>query len=194
MGAECGARRRGVPGGAVVTGEGRLHVGVNLLWLVPGVVGGSEEYTTRLLARAGRARPRERRDRDHVVRPSAVRRCLCRTGPLVPHRRVSDLRRLERSASRGGVDMARRACAPPPRRPRAPRRGNDPIASCDPVGPDDPRPATTADARQLQRSQGAVPPPPTTGIRAARAVDRVAVGVLRAGRSRISSMSRPTAR
>jgi len=27
----------------------RLHVGVNLLWLVPGVVGGSEEYTTRLL-------------------------------------------------------------------------------------------------------------------------------------------------
>lgn len=26
-----------------------LHVGVNLLWLVPGVVGGSEEYTTRLL-------------------------------------------------------------------------------------------------------------------------------------------------
>jgi alpha-1,3-rhamnosyl/mannosyltransferase len=29
--------------------HGRLHVGVNLLWLVPGVVGGSEEYTTRLL-------------------------------------------------------------------------------------------------------------------------------------------------
>lgn len=27
-----------------------LHVGVNLLWLVPGVVGGSEEYTTRLIA------------------------------------------------------------------------------------------------------------------------------------------------
>jgi alpha-1,3-rhamnosyl/mannosyltransferase len=26
-----------------------LHVGVNLLWLVPGVVGGSEEYTVRLL-------------------------------------------------------------------------------------------------------------------------------------------------
>jgi alpha-1,3-rhamnosyl/mannosyltransferase len=28
----------------------KLHIGVNLLWLVPGVVGGSEEYTTRLLA------------------------------------------------------------------------------------------------------------------------------------------------
>jgi alpha-1,3-rhamnosyl/mannosyltransferase len=27
-----------------------VHIGVNLLWLVPGVVGGSEEYTTRLLA------------------------------------------------------------------------------------------------------------------------------------------------
>lgn len=30
-------------------GSDRLRVGVNLLWLVPGVVGGSEEYTTRLL-------------------------------------------------------------------------------------------------------------------------------------------------
>jgi alpha-1,3-rhamnosyl/mannosyltransferase len=28
----------------------KLHVGVNLLWLVPGVVGGSEEYMTRLIA------------------------------------------------------------------------------------------------------------------------------------------------
>jgi alpha-1,3-rhamnosyl/mannosyltransferase len=28
----------------------RIRVGVNLLWLVPGVVGGSEEYTVRLLA------------------------------------------------------------------------------------------------------------------------------------------------
>jgi alpha-1,3-rhamnosyl/mannosyltransferase len=28
----------------------RLHVGVNLVWLVPGIVGGSEEYTTRLVA------------------------------------------------------------------------------------------------------------------------------------------------
>lgn len=35
-----------------------LHVGVNLLWLVPGVVGGSEEYTTRaLLALAERDEP-----------------------------------------------------------------------------------------------------------------------------------------
>ncbi|QXC61433.1 glycosyltransferase family 4 protein [Aquihabitans sp. G128] len=32
------------------TGPGRTtRIGVNLLWLVPGVVGGSEEYTTRLL-------------------------------------------------------------------------------------------------------------------------------------------------
>ena len=29
--------------------ERRIRVGVNLLWLVPGVVGGSEEYVTRLL-------------------------------------------------------------------------------------------------------------------------------------------------
>lgn len=34
-----------------------LHVGVNLLWLVPGVVGGTEEYTTRLLRALHAARP-----------------------------------------------------------------------------------------------------------------------------------------
>lgn len=34
-----------------------LRVGVNLLWLVPGVVGGSEEYTTRLLRGLAEAPP-----------------------------------------------------------------------------------------------------------------------------------------
>ena len=38
-----GGSRRGGDEGAT------KQVGVNLLWLVPGVVGGSEEYTTRLL-------------------------------------------------------------------------------------------------------------------------------------------------
>jgi glycosyltransferase involved in cell wall biosynthesis len=33
------------------------RVGLNLLWLVPGVVGGSEEYTTRLLQAIGEAQP-----------------------------------------------------------------------------------------------------------------------------------------
>lgn len=33
----------------MVPGTSRVRVGVNLLWLVPGVVGGSEEYTVRLL-------------------------------------------------------------------------------------------------------------------------------------------------
>lgn len=36
-----------------------LHVGVNLCWLVPGVVGGSEEYTTRLLRAVRDASPRD---------------------------------------------------------------------------------------------------------------------------------------
>jgi len=40
---------------------GPLHVGVNLLWLVPGVVGGSEEYTTRLLRALAEATPRDLR-------------------------------------------------------------------------------------------------------------------------------------
>ena len=29
---------------------GKARIGLNLLWMVPGVVGGSEEYTMRLLA------------------------------------------------------------------------------------------------------------------------------------------------
>ena len=35
----------------------RRRVGVNLLWLVPGVVGGSEEYTTRTLVGLDRLAP-----------------------------------------------------------------------------------------------------------------------------------------
>lgn len=38
-----------------------LRVGVNLLWLVPGVVGGSEEYTTRLLRALAEAGPSDLR-------------------------------------------------------------------------------------------------------------------------------------
>ena len=34
-----------------------VRVGVNLLWLVPGVVGGSEEYTVRLLRGIARSAP-----------------------------------------------------------------------------------------------------------------------------------------
>ncbi|MGZ4705812.1 MAG: glycosyltransferase family 4 protein [Acidimicrobiales bacterium] len=33
----------------VARADGRIRVGANLLWLVPGVVGGSEEYTVRML-------------------------------------------------------------------------------------------------------------------------------------------------
>ena len=42
-----------------MSGETRtpLRVGVNLLWLVPGVVGGSEEYTTRALLALAEQRP-----------------------------------------------------------------------------------------------------------------------------------------
>lgn len=52
-----------------MTGGAPLRVGVNLLWLVPGVVGGSEEYTTRLLSAVA-----ERDERDvqltlFVLRP-----------------------------------------------------------------------------------------------------------------------------
>jgi alpha-1,3-rhamnosyl/mannosyltransferase len=39
------------------SGRRPIRVGWNLLWLVPGVVGGSEEYTTRLLAAVADAEP-----------------------------------------------------------------------------------------------------------------------------------------
>jgi alpha-1,3-rhamnosyl/mannosyltransferase len=56
-----------------VSSASRLRVGVNLLWLVPGVVGGSEEYTTRLLrALADRGPTRDGLDITlFVVRPFA---------------------------------------------------------------------------------------------------------------------------
>jgi alpha-1,3-rhamnosyl/mannosyltransferase len=47
----------------------RLHIGVNLLWLVPGVVGGSEEYTTRLLAARLEAPPDDTDLTLFVLRP-----------------------------------------------------------------------------------------------------------------------------
>lgn len=40
-----------------MNGARKHRVGVNLLWLVPGVVGGSEEYMTRLLEGVARRRP-----------------------------------------------------------------------------------------------------------------------------------------
>ncbi|MCU0269914.1 MAG: glycosyltransferase family 4 protein [Acidimicrobiales bacterium] len=52
-------------GGGSPTGAGtrqrRAVVGVNLLWLVPGVVGGSEEYTVRLLRELARLDPADLR-------------------------------------------------------------------------------------------------------------------------------------
>ncbi|HRW36939.1 MAG: glycosyltransferase family 4 protein [Acidimicrobiales bacterium] len=44
-----------------VDARGPRRIGVNLLWLVPGVVGGSEEYTTRLLRGLAEARPSDLR-------------------------------------------------------------------------------------------------------------------------------------
>ena len=51
---------------------GPVRVGLNLLWLVPGEVGGSEEYTVRLLGRAGRPRPG--RPRRHALRERTLQR------------------------------------------------------------------------------------------------------------------------
>lgn len=96
-----------------------LHVGVNLLWLVPGVVGGSEEYTTRaLLALA------ERDDPDLCVTLFALAQFaeahpdLAAAFPLVaadfdghrrPERVVMESTWLPRELGRKGVDLVHHA-------------------------------------------------------------------------------------
>ena len=75
------AFHRGGPMSAPAAREPRL--GANLLWLVPGVVGGSEEYTVRLLDSFARRRPTARLDLTLFVNRSFPR------GPPRPGGRLS---------------------------------------------------------------------------------------------------------
>ena len=62
--------RRALPRGRWHDAE-PVAIGVNLFWLVPGVVGGSEDYTVRAARRVHRAGPAGRQ-RDHPVRQLVV--------------------------------------------------------------------------------------------------------------------------
>jgi glycosyltransferase involved in cell wall biosynthesis len=96
-----------------------LHVGVNLLWLVPGVVGGSEEYTTRaLLALAERDDPDLRvtlfaLGQFAEAHPEVASAFPLETADLDGHRKpervVVESTWLPRALARRGVDLVHHA-------------------------------------------------------------------------------------
>ncbi len=140
------AGRRVRRGGAVTP----VRVGANLLWLVPGVVGGSEEYTVRLLesfARIGAGRPRSSPCSSTGPSPTPIP-ALCERYPTV----VAPVDGAVAPGPGGGrVDLAgppgpRRAprLRPPPRRHHAAaplgRPAWSPSTTCSPS----PTPSTSA--------------------------------------------------
>lgn len=96
-----------------------LHVGVNLLWLVPGVVGGSEEYTTRLLRALHAAAPTDLRITLFALAPFAEAHSdLVEAFPTVvvgldgrvkPQRVAAEATWLARQARRHRVDLLHHA-------------------------------------------------------------------------------------
>lgn len=96
-----------------------LHVGVNLLWLVPGVVGGSEEYTTRLLRALHAAAPPDLRVTLFALAPFVeAHPALADAFPTVaidldgrskPQRVAAEATWLGREARRHGVDLLHHA-------------------------------------------------------------------------------------
>ena len=97
-----------------------LRVGVNLLWLVPGVVGGSEEYTTRLIAAMQEKTPSDDVELTlFVLRPfvdvypdlaAAHDTVVCPlSGRLKPIRIAAEATWLAREARRRKVDLLHHA-------------------------------------------------------------------------------------
>ena len=102
-----GARGRAHRGGGMTApcADEPVRVGVNLLWLVPGEVGGSEEYTVRLLAPWPTSTP-----------PTSTSRCTSTADSALPTPRSPSgsapwrTRRRHLQARRGGgVELARRS-------------------------------------------------------------------------------------
>lgn len=97
------------------TSDGPPHVGVNLLWLVPGVVGGSEEYTTRLLRAVAELDPEDLRITLFALSPFVeAHPDLAAAFPTVisgldgrrrPERVAAEATWLALQASRHGVDL-----------------------------------------------------------------------------------------
>ncbi|CAN5910341.1 N/A [soil metagenome] len=96
-----------------------IRVGVNLLWLVPGVVGGSEEYTTRCLRALAEQAPADLHISLFALAPFAeAHPDLADAFPTVtarldgrrkPERVAAEATWLAREASRRGVDLLHHA-------------------------------------------------------------------------------------
>ena len=113
-----------------------VRVGINLLWLVPGVVGGSEEQTTGLLGAI--AEVPAARHRDHPVRPPPLCRGVSRAWRCVPHRGMPPRRAAQGPTRRGRVHVARGAREAAWARPASPRRRHHPAGADSPVALDHP--------------------------------------------------------
>ncbi|MGI8757559.1 MAG: glycosyltransferase family 4 protein [Acidimicrobiales bacterium] len=97
----------------------RQHVGINLLWLVPGVVGGSEEYTTRALRALAAMAPPDLDVTLFVLAPfAAAHPDLVSAYPTVtvgidgrskPRRVAAEAAWLPRVARRRGIDLMHHA-------------------------------------------------------------------------------------
>lgn len=100
-------------------GRARRRVGVNLLWLVPGVVGGTEEYTTRLLRALHAADPPDLAVTLFVLAPFVeAHPDLADAFPAVilgidghhrPHRVAAEATWLAREARRHRIDLLHHA-------------------------------------------------------------------------------------
>lgn len=96
-----------------------VHVGVNLLWLVPGVVGGSEEYTTRLLRAVSEAGPSDVRITLFALEslldahPDLAERfdieTIAISGHSKPRRVAAEVTWLSRRVRRGRLDVLHHA-------------------------------------------------------------------------------------
>ncbi len=132
-----------------------LHVGVNLLWLAPGEVGGSEEYVCRLLEGVD-----ELASRDVEITLFVNRRFWGAHPKLAERASVggrSDIRPVEVGTDRGRVDVVGGPRREPGCRPGPPSWRHCPLAIAEASAPVAPRPAIPRPSRVLLVAEAQLP-------------------------------------